>query len=244
MNSYRYLLFFKPYDVLSAITDPAGRPAIQDFVPVPGLSVAGRLDQDSEGLMLLTDDGLLAHRLTHPDYHVNKTYFAQVEGTPDEKALAALRRGVPVKGEALAAAEVELLPYEPVLPPRSAPIRENKTVPTAWLRLVLREGKKRQIRHMTAAVGHPTLRLVRVAIGPLTARGMEPGQWRDLTVEEQERLKRLLRIGAGPRTRPAHSSQTSQAHSHHDGATAHGRMDDRRNPGPPGRGHADKPRSR
>jgi 23S rRNA pseudouridine2457 synthase len=182
--SFRYLLFFKPYGVLSDATDPEGRPALSDYVPVPGIYAAGRLDADSEGLMLLTDDGALAHRLTDPRYKLPKTYFVQVENVPDAAALTALRRGVPVKGELTAPAEVELLPAEPDLPPRPVPIRDHPTIPTAWLKIVLREGKKRQIRHMTAAVGHPTLRLVRAAIGPLTLHHLEPGQWRDLTAEE------------------------------------------------------------
>ena len=180
----RYLLFFKPYDVLPDFVDPdgEGRPTLAQYVLAPGVQPAGRLDCDSEGLMLLTDDGDLAHRLTHPRYHVPKTYFVQVEHVPDERALAALRRGVLVKGELTAPAEVELLPHEPDLPPR--PIGHPAGVPTAWLRLILHEGKKRQIRHMTAAVGHPTLRLVRVAIGPLTLHGLAPGESRALTERE------------------------------------------------------------
>jgi 23S rRNA pseudouridine2457 synthase len=143
--SFRYLLFFKPYGVLSDATDPEGRPALSDYVPVPGIYAAGRLDADSEGLMLLTDDGALAHRLTDPRYKLPKTYFVQVENVPDAAALTALRRGVPVKGELTAPAEVELLPAEPDLPPRPVPIRDHPTIPTAWLKIVLREGKKRQI---------------------------------------------------------------------------------------------------
>jgi len=189
----RYLLFFKPYDVLPDFTDPDGedRPTLAQYVLTPGVQPAGRLDRDSEGLMLLTDDGDLAHRLTHPHYHVPKTYFVQVERIPNDRALAALRRGVLVKGELTAPAEVELLSHEPDLPPR--PIGHPDSVPTAWLRLVLHEGKKRQIRHMTAAVGHPTLRLVRVAIGPLTLRGLAPGEWRELTEREVAALAHFVR---------------------------------------------------
>ena len=189
----RYLLFYKPYNVLSEFDDPEGRDTLRHFVPVPELSVAGRLDQDSEGLLLLTDDGELAHRLTHPDYHLPKTYLVQVEGIPPKSALDALRQGVLVKGITTAAAEVEILETDPDLPPRSTPIRENPLVPTAWLRMIIREGKKRQIRHMTAAVGHPTLRLVRVAIGPLTLRGLGPGEWRDVEPQELGKLHRSLR---------------------------------------------------
>lgn len=192
---YTYLLFFKPYGVLSQFTDAAGRATLKDFVPVPGVYEVGRLDYDSEGLLLLTDDGGLGHRLTHPRYHVPKTYLAQVEGLPNEPALAALRRGVLVKGERTAPAEVTLLPDEPPLPPRPVPIRFRAQIPTAWLRLVLREGKKREVRHMTAAVGHPTLRLVRVAIGPLVLGGLQPGAWRHLTGEEVAALRRASGLG-------------------------------------------------
>ena len=160
-------------------------------MPIIGLEPAGRLDQDSEGLLLLTDDGELAHQLTHPSFHVPKTYLAQVEGVPDKRSLDSLRRGVLVKGETAAAAEVDLMERPPDLPARSAPVRED--IETSWLRIVLREGKKRQIRHMTAAVGHPTLRLVRVAIGPLTMRGLAPGEWREAEGEELAKLQRVLR---------------------------------------------------
>jgi 23S rRNA pseudouridine2457 synthase len=188
----RYLLFFKPFDVLPEFVDPdgAGRPTLAQYVPVLDVQPAGRLDRDSEGLMLLTDDGELAHRLTHPRYHLPKIYFVQVERIPDDRALASLRRGVLVKGEMTAPSEVELLSRAPDLPPR--PLGHPARVPTAWLRLVLREGKKRQIRHMTAAVGHPTLRLVRVAIGPLTLRGLAPGEWRELAEKELHSLRDVL----------------------------------------------------
>jgi 23S rRNA pseudouridine2457 synthase len=189
----RYLLFLKPYAVLSDFNDPEGRPTLADYILAPGVEPAGRLDADSEGLLFLTDDGRLAHALADPRFKLPKTYFVQVENIPDAAALNKLRRGVPVKGETTAPAEVELLPTAPDLPPRSVPVRENPVVPTAWLKIVLREGKKRQIRHMTAAVGCPTLRLVRVAIGPLTIRGLEPGQWRDLRPDELAALRRMLR---------------------------------------------------
>jgi 23S rRNA pseudouridine2457 synthase len=192
------LVFYKPYGVLCSFTDEEGRLSLASYIPVPGVNEAGRLDQDSEGLMLLTDDGRLNHQMTHPRHHQPKTYLVQVEGTPRESSLDALRRGVVVRGEMTAPAEVELLPAEPDLPPRAVPIRYSPSVPTAWLRLVLREGRKRQIRHMTAAVGLPTLRLVRVAIGPLTLAGLEPGQWRDLTAAEVAALWRA--VSGGVRT--------------------------------------------
>ncbi|MGI6376887.1 MAG: pseudouridine synthase [Anaerolineae bacterium] len=180
----RYLLLFKPYRVLCAFTDPEGRATLADYVAEPDVYAVGRLDYDSEGLMLLTDDGWLNHRLAHPEYDHPKTYLAQVERVPDEAALRELARGVIVKGQRTLPAEVTLLTEAPALPERPTPVRYRANVPTAWLRLVLREGKKRQVRHMTAAVGYPTLRLVRVAIGPLTVGSLEPGEWRHLTHDE------------------------------------------------------------
>jgi 23S rRNA pseudouridine2457 synthase len=188
-NTCRYLLFNKPYGVLCAFTDPGGRPTLATFLEVPGVYAAGRLDLDSEGLLLLTNDGWLIHRLGHPRYHQPKTYLVQVEGVPDAAALAALGRGVVVKGRRTAPARAALLPKPPQLPPRSKPIRYRKAVPTAWVRLVLTEGRKRQVRRMTAAVGHPTLRLVRISIGPLELGDLKPGQWRDLAPEELDALR-------------------------------------------------------
>ncbi len=187
----RHILFNKPYGVLSSFTDPAGagRETLADYLPFQDLCVAGRLDYDSEGLIFLTDDGKLAHRLTHPRYRHTKVYLAQVEGIPDEEALRQLREGVVIKGGyRTRPAEVELLPGPPDLWPRRKPVQTRKGVPTAWLKVVLTEGKKRQVRRMTAAVGHPTLRLVRVAIGPLTVDGLAPGEWRELTPEEAAAL--------------------------------------------------------
>lgn len=173
------LLFYKPYDVLSTFTGEAGRATLKDYIPVPGVYAAGRLDRDSEGLLLLTDDGALIRRLTDPRFDHPKTYLAQVEGIVTPEAVAALRRGVTIAGGyRTRPAEVEAV-TEPDLPPRSRPVRGYH--PTTWLRIVLREGKKRQIRHMTAAVGFPTLRLVRVAIGPLTLGNLKPGEWRALS---------------------------------------------------------------
>lgn len=194
-NACRYLLFNKPYGVLCAFTDPEGRPTLADHIDAPGVYAAGRLDLDSEGLLLLTSDGWLIHRLGHPRYKQPKTYLALVERRPDGKALAALRKGVVVKGRRTAKAKVELLPDEPDLPPRPTPVRYRKTVPTAWLRLVLTEGRKRQVRRMTAAVGHPTLRLVRVGIGPLTLVELQPGRWRELASDELRALGTALHTG-------------------------------------------------
>ncbi len=191
----RYCKFFKPFDVLTQFTDESGRATLKDFVPIPGVYPVGRLDRDSEGLLLLTDDGPLAHRLTDPRHDHPKTYLAQVEKIPDLDALAALRRGVKLSDGPTKPVEVTLLDAEPDLPERPVPIRFRKNVPTAWLRLVLREGRNRQVRRMTAAVGFPTLRLVRVGVGPITLDGLNPGEWRDLTSEERHAL--LLLKGRG-----------------------------------------------
>jgi 23S rRNA pseudouridine2457 synthase len=205
----RYLLFYKPYRVLCDWHDEQGRATLADYVPVGGLFEAGRLDYDSEGLLLLTDDGPLAHRLTHPFHHRPKTYLVQVSGLPDEAALRALRSGIPVKGRLTAPAQVELLAGEPDLPPRQPPVQLPTGTPNAWLQMVLREGRKREIRHMTAAAGHPTLRLVRMAIGPLGLGDLQPGQWRDLTPDEVVALQGPAGIqaqpaaAAGPRPKPA-----------------------------------------
>ena len=189
----RYILFYKPYGVMPHFTDRLGRSTLADYVPVPGVYAAGRLDFDSEGLLLLTDDGWLIHRLTDPRFGHPRTYLVQVERVPSAEALETLRQGVVVEGRRTRPAEVELLAEEPDLPPRPVPIRHRKNVPTAWLRMVLYEGRKRQVRRMTAAVGHPTLRLVRIGIGPLTLAGLRPGQWRELTEEELQALAALLR---------------------------------------------------
>lgn len=196
-KEHRYILFHKPYGVLSSFTDEEGRPTLAGYIPIPEVYAAGRLDLRSEGLLFLTDDGDLLHRVTHPRYKLPKTYWVQVEGVPSPEALEALRQGVWVKGEKTGPAEVEVLDPPPALPPRPVPIRERKEIPTTWLQIVLREGKKRQVRHMTAAVGHPTLRLVRVALGPLTLSDLEPGQWRDLTRAELQALREALHLG-GP----------------------------------------------
>ncbi|MCD6518895.1 MAG: pseudouridine synthase, partial [Anaerolineae bacterium] len=179
----------------SSFTDPEGqgRATLADYIPFPDIYAAGRLDYESEGLLLLTDDGWLNHRLTHPRYEHPKTYLVQVEGIPSPEALEALRRGVLVKGRKTRPAEVELLSQAPSLWPRSVPIRQRKNIPTSWLRIVLREGRKRQIRHMTAAVGHPTLRLVRMAVGPVSLGRLNPGEWRELNEEELAALANMLR---------------------------------------------------
>ncbi len=192
----RTLIFCKPYKVMTSFTDEEGRPALADFVNVPEVYAAGRLDFDSEGLLLLTADGELAHRITHPRYKLEKVYLVQVENTPTAEALAQLRRGVVIKGERTQPAKAELLPEEPPLFPRSEPIRYRQSIPTAWLKITLREGKKRQVRRMTAAVGFPTLRLVRWAIGPITLGNLQPGEWRDLTAAELKTLRQALGLNS------------------------------------------------
>ena len=184
---YRYVIAYKPYGVLSAPRDRLGRPTLSSLGIPPTLNPAGRLDLDSEGLVLVTDDGWLIHRLTHPRYHHPKVYLVLVLGHPSVEALERLRRGVQIKTGRTRRADVERLLAEPPLPPfpRQLPAAEKCT----WLRIVLYEGKKRQIRRMTAAVGHPTLRLVRVGIGPLRLPpDLEPGRWRDLTAAERRML--------------------------------------------------------
>jgi 23S rRNA pseudouridine2457 synthase len=190
----RTLIFCKPYKVLSSFTDPEGRATVGDYVPIPDVYAAGRLDYDSEGLLLLTSDGDLAHRITHPRYKLEKRYLVQVENIPDEAALMQLRRGVLVKGVQTQPAQVELLPADPSLFPRSEPVRYRKSIPTAWLQITIQEGRKRQIRHMTAAVGYPALRLVRVGIGPISLGDLLPGQWRDLSRPELSALYRSLSL--------------------------------------------------
>jgi 23S rRNA pseudouridine2457 synthase len=195
MENMVYLAFYKPYGVLTAFTDPEGRDTLKVYIDVPDVYPAGRLDLDSEGLLLLTNDGSLAHRLTDPRYNHPKTYLVQVEGVPSPEALAKLESGVLVKGKMTRRSQAMVVP-EPDLPPRAVPITPHG--PTAWLRIVLREGRKRQVRHMTAAVGLPTLRLVRVAIGPIGLNELQPGEWRDLSPAEISTLKQMV---SGPPAR-------------------------------------------
>jgi 23S rRNA pseudouridine2457 synthase len=180
----RYLLFHKPYGVLCQFTDEGGRPCLKDYIDVPGVYAAGRLDWDSEGLLFLTDDGPLVQRLASPRAKMPKTYRVQVEGIPDEEALERLRRGVMVEGRRTLPAEARRFPEGDALPPRTVPIRERRNIPTAWIELRITEGRNRQVRRMTAAVGHPTLRLIRNAIGPFTLDGLSPGRYRELTPGE------------------------------------------------------------
>jgi 23S rRNA pseudouridine2457 synthase len=175
------ILFNKPYDVLSQFTDRGAadstRRTLSDFIDVPGVYPAGRLDFDSEGLMLLTDDGQLQARISDPKFKMPKTYLVQVEGKVNEDALAALRRGVALKEGVTRPADAAAI-ADPNLWPRNPPIRVRKSVPDCWIRLTITEGRNRQVRRMTAAVGHPTLRLVRWIIGDWTVDGLASGEWR------------------------------------------------------------------
>ncbi len=184
------LKFWKPYGVLTKFTDAEGRATLADYVDMPGVYPIGRLDRDSEGLLLLTDDGPLAHRLTDPRYAHPRTYAVQVEREPTVDALAQLTRGVVLSDGPTRPAMVRLLETEPLFGPRDPPIRHRVSVSTAWIELTLTEGRNRQVRRMTAAVGHPTLRLVRVAVGDVGLDGLEPGAWHALSVEEAKSVSR------------------------------------------------------
>ena len=172
----RLILFNKPFGVLCQFSADGSAPTLAGFIRVPGIYPAGRLDRDSEGLLLLTDDGGLQHRLSHPRHKTWKTYWVQVEGLPEPPALDRLRNGVRLRDGPTQPARVKCM-QDPSLWPRNPPIRFRKSVPTAWLEISIREGRNRQVRRMTAAVGHPTLRLVRVAVGCWSLGALQPGQW-------------------------------------------------------------------
>jgi len=176
------VLFNKPFGTVCRFGREPGRPTLGDWMDIPDVYPAGRLDRDSEGLLVLTDDGALAHRITHPRRKLEKTYWVQVERCPDGDALAALRAGVPLKDGMTRPAEARVLAAPDSEPddlwPRDPPVRFRRNVPTQWLELTLQEGRNRQVRRMTAAVGHPTLRLIRVAVGPWRLADLQPGEWR------------------------------------------------------------------
>ena len=179
----RVLIFNKPFNVLSQFTDKgtdgSERQTLSDFIAVPNVYAAGRLDRDSEGLLVLTDNGKLQAQITNPRNRTPKTYWAQVEGVPDAAALAALRKGVTLKDGVTSHAEVELIETPSALWPRTPPIRVRKSIPDSWLQITITEGRNRQVRRMTASVGHPTLRLIRYGVGNWNLDGLDSGAWRD-----------------------------------------------------------------
>jgi 23S rRNA pseudouridine2457 synthase len=190
----RLVLFNKPYDVLCQFTDAEGRRTLKDYIDIPGVYAAGRLDRDSEGLLLLTDDGRLQQAISDPLFKLEKSYLVQVEGSIDERALQALRSGIDLKDGRTRPARAQAI-AEPALWPRDPPIRVRLSVPDCWLRLALREGRNRQVRRMTAATGFPTLRLVRESIGPWSVRDLKPGEY--VVVEDSaEALLAAVRASA------------------------------------------------
>jgi 23S rRNA pseudouridine2457 synthase len=185
----RYIIFHKPYGVLSQFTQETPQHiTLKDYIPIPDIYPVGRLDWDSEGLLLLTDDGQLQNRLSHPRFRHQRTYWVQVERIPDAYGIAKLQTGIKIQDYQTRPAQVRLLPAVPPVGDRTPPIRFRKNVPTAWLEITLTEGKNRQVRRMTAAVGFPTLRLIRVSIAHIQLDSLKPGEWRDLTLEEIKSL--------------------------------------------------------
>jgi 23S rRNA pseudouridine2457 synthase len=195
-NQNRYIIFYKPYGVLSQFTqDTPTRSTLKDYIDVANVYPVGRLDWDSEGLLLLTNHGQLQHRMSHPMFGHERTYSVQVERIPDELAVKQLQVGVEIQDYRTKPAKVRLLTEEPQVPERNPPIRFRKNIPTAWIEMILTEGKNRQVRKMTAKVGFPTLRLIRVAIAHLQLNSLQPGEWRDLTADELKLLHNLVFTG-------------------------------------------------
>lgn len=234
--------------MLCQFSDPSGRATLAQYVDVPGVYPVGRLDADSEGLLLLTDDGALQHRLAEPRFKQPKTYVVQVEGVPDEDAMRRLVAGVMIQGQVARADRAEMLPGEPPgLPPRARPIRERLHIPTAWIRVVLSEGRNRQVRRMTAAVGLPTLRLVRVSVGTVSLGALEPGQWRFLSPREVAILRASCGFTAdAPSVRGEPGRAPGDRLSGRPGSTREGRRGDRPSGTPRStrEGRGDRPRRR
>lgn len=176
----RLILFNKPFGVITQFSDDGMHPTLKDFIPVVGVYPAGRLDTDSEGLLILTDDGALQHRLSHPRHKQSKTYWVQVEGIPSAEALEQLRSGVDLGDFVTQPAKARVMDEPGCLWPRTPPVRFRKAIPTSWIELTIREGKNRQVRRMTAKVGIPTLRLIRFSIGEWNLDGLPPGAWREI----------------------------------------------------------------
>ncbi len=193
----KYYILNKPFEVLTQFTDEEGRATLKDFVDIPDIYPVGRLDYDSEGLVLLTDDKTMQHRLSDPQFKVEKTYLAQVEGVPSDEAMTRLRLGVRIKEVKTSPAKVQVLEEEPQVWERSTPIRFRQSIPTAWMEIKISQGMNRQVRRMTAAVGFPTLRLIRPAIGPISLGDLQPGEYRELTAEEVSQLKSIAAKGGG-----------------------------------------------
>lgn len=191
-SSKRYILFYKPYGVLSQFTPYPNHSALNEFKLPKGVYPVGRLDSDSEGLLVLTDDGKFKHLLVDPKYGHPRTYAVQIERIPDESELEKLRTGLIIGGIKTRPAEAKILTDEPAFPPRSKPIRFRANIPTCWMELILTEGRNRQVRKMTAAIGHPTLRLVRTKILFLELTGLQPGEWRYLNKTEVEKIRRIV----------------------------------------------------
>jgi 23S rRNA pseudouridine2457 synthase len=206
----KLILFNKPFGVLCQFTGEAGKQTLAEFIPVPGVYAAGRLDADSEGLLVLTDDGLLQKRIADPQHKLPKTYVVQVEGCADEAALARLRAGGLDLGDFVTKPCGARLIDEPAwLWPRNPPIRERKSIPTSWIEIVLREGKNRQVRRMTAKVGFPTLRLIRAGIGEWTLEGLSPGAWKETPAPAGVGAPAAPRAGRTHRKPPSRDGRNS-----------------------------------